>query len=54
MQIEKKSQRDSDRSHIFQQNKRAEEMANGMAVHNATLEQLGHKVIDHSFCEGCV
>ena len=44
MQIEKKLERDSDRRHIFLQNKRAEEMAKGMAVRNATLEQHGHKV----------
>ena len=29
---------------MFQQKKRAEELANGMDVCNATLEQLGYKV----------
>ena len=43
-QIEKKSQRDRDRIQIFQQKKKAEELANGMEIRNATLEQLGHKV----------
>ena len=45
-QIEKKQQRDTDRLNCFQQNKRAEELACGMAVRNAKLEQLGHKVED--------
>ena len=45
-QIEKKKQRDSNRLNCFQQKKRAEELANGMAVRNTKLEQLGHKVED--------
>ena len=43
-QMEKKTQRDSDRINQFQQKKLAEQLAIGMAVRNATLEQLGHKV----------
>ena len=42
--MEKKTQRDSDRINQFQQKKLAEQLAIGMAVRNATLEQLGHKV----------
>ena len=42
--MEKKTQRDSDRINQFQQKKLAEHLAIGMAVRNATLEQLGHKV----------
>ena len=39
-----KTQRDSDRINQFQQKKLAEQLAIGMAVCNATLEQLDHKV----------
>ena len=42
--MEKKAQRDSDRINQFQQKKLAEQLAIGMAVRNATLEQLDHKV----------
>ena len=42
-QMEKKTQRDSDRINQFQQKKLAEQLAIGMAVRNATLEQLGTK-----------
>ena len=44
-QMEKKTQRDSDRINQFQQKKLrlAERWAIGMAVRNATLEQLGTK-----------
>ena len=41
--MEKKTQRDSDRINQFQQKKLAEQLAIGMAVRNATLEQLGQK-----------
>jgi hypothetical protein len=43
-QIQKKSQRDRDRIQIFSTKKKTEELVNGMAVRNAILEQLGHKV----------
>ena len=43
-QIEKKAQREADRLDQFQQRKRAEELTNGMALRNAALEQLGHKI----------
>ena len=43
-QMEKKTQRDSDRINQFQQKKLVERLAIGMAVRNATLKQLGHKV----------
>ena len=42
--MEKKTERDSDRINQFQQKKLAERLAIGMAVRNATLEQLDHKV----------
>ena len=42
--MEKKTQKDSDRINQFQQKKLAERLAIGMAVRNATLEQLDHKV----------
>ena len=42
--IEKKAQRDADRLEQYQQRKRAEELANGMVLRNAVLEQLGHKI----------
>ena len=42
--MEKKTQRDSDRINQFQQKKLAEQLAIGMAVRNATLEQLDYKV----------
>ena len=42
--IEKKAQRDADRLEQYQQRKRAEELANGMALRNAAQEQLGHKI----------
>ena len=42
--MEKKTQRHSDRINQFQQKKLAERLAIGMAVRNATLKQLGHKV----------
>ena len=42
-QIEKKAQREANRINQFQQRKRAEELTNGMALRNATLEQLGDK-----------
>ena len=43
-QIEKKAQREADRLDQYQQRKRAEDLANGMALRNAALEQLGHKI----------
>ena len=46
--MEKKTQRDSDRINQFQQKKLAEQLAIGMAVRNATLEQLGQEIITAS------
>jgi hypothetical protein len=43
-QIQKKSQRDRDRIQKISTKKKTEELVNGMAVRNAILEQLGHKV----------
>ena len=43
-QIEKKAQREADRLDQYQQRKRAEDLANGMALRNAALEQLGHRI----------
>ena len=43
-QIQKKSQRDRDRIQKNSTKKKTEELVNGMAVRNAILEQLGHKV----------
>ena len=43
-QIEKKAQREANRIDQFQQRKLAEELMNDMALHNAALEQLGHKI----------
>ena len=43
-QIEKKAQKDTDRLEQCQQRKRAEEMANGKALCNAELKQLGQKI----------
>ena len=43
-QLEKKRKRDSDRIHKFQQKKRSDELAAGMSVRNAALEQLGYRV----------
>ena len=43
-QIEKKAQREADRLNQYQQRKLAKELANGMALCNATLEQLFHKI----------
>ena len=44
--IPKKTQRGSDRINQFQQKKLAEQLAIGMAVRNATLEQPIHKDCD--------
>ena len=43
-QIEKKAQRETERLEQYQQRKQAEELANGLALRNAALEQLGHKI----------
>ena len=43
-QIEKKAQREADRLDQFQQRKQTEELTNGMALRNAALEQLAHKI----------
>ena len=43
-EIERKAQGDSDRINQFQQKKLAEQLTIGMAVRNATLEQLGHRL----------
>ena len=40
-QIERKAQREANRIDQFQQRKWAEELTNGMVLHNAALEQLG-------------
>ena len=42
-QIEKKAQIETERLKQYQQRKRAEELANGVALCNAALEQLDHK-----------
>ena len=43
-QIEKKAQRETERLKQYQEGKLAEELANGMALRNAALKQLIHKI----------
>ena len=43
-QIDKKAQREANRIDQFQQRKQAEELTNGMALRNAALKPLAHKI----------
>ena len=43
-QIEKKAQREANRLDKYQKRERAEELANGMGLRNAALEQFTHKI----------
>ena len=44
LQIEKKAQREANRIYQVQQRKLGKELTNGMALRNAALEQLAHKI----------
>ena len=56
-QIEKNAQREANRMDQYQQKKQAEVLTKGMALRNATLEQLVYKTKEEEIitglCKGC-
>ena len=53
-QIEKKAQREANRLDKYQKRERAEELANGMGLRNAALEQFTHKIKEEEIITECL